>query len=174
MTVKEPKDKKWVECGFVRRPRGLRGDLVVEWNNGGCPIKLGGELAVSFRGSKEKKIYRVEYAKDERHVCIIRFEGISDRTSADKFKGAALFVPEDSLPDLAQGEYYSYQILGLDVFSESGNLLGKVAKIFSAGENDVYEIMPSGGKNGEEILIPAIADFVSAIDLVNKKIVVKW
>ena len=39
--------KKWVECGCFKRPWGIKGQILVFWNSGICPVKVnGGEVYI--------------------------------------------------------------------------------------------------------------------------------
>jgi 16S rRNA processing protein RimM len=53
-------------------------------------------------------------------------------------------------------------LIGLRVVSEQGALVGKVTEILVTGANDVYVVRPEIGK---EILVPAVDEFILAIDL---------
>ena len=48
-----------------------------------------------------------------------------------------------------------------------------MVRIFSAGENDVYEVLPEGGKRGEEILIPATSEVILSVDLKAGRMVIR-
>ena len=73
---------------------------------------------------------------------------------------------EEKLPE---DTYYIVDLIGLDIYTEGGELLGKLDDIFSTGSNDVYVVKNSEGK---QILLPAISDVIKNIDLEQKKIVV--
>ena len=57
----------------------------------------------------------------------------------------------------------------MDVFEESGRVLGKLKDVLKTGSNDVYIVK---GQNGNEILIPALKTVVKDISVENKKMVV--
>lgn len=157
-----------VECGNVGRPHGLRGEVAVFWNNGNSPVEIGGEI---FCGADSKNIvpYKISALRKQGRFCVTRFEGIDDRSKAETLRGLKLFISKDALEKLPHGEYYSYEIIGLQVYTEDGKFLGKVAKIFAVGGHDVYEV-----KDGKkEILIPAVDHVVLKIDIAAKKIVVR-
>ena len=65
--------------------------------------------------------------------------------------------------------YDIVDLIGLDIYTEGGELLGKLDDVFSTGSNDVYVVKNSEGK---QILLPAISDVIKNIDLEQKKIVV--
>lgn len=99
---------------------------------------------------------------------IIKFDGIEDRTSAEKLRGKILFVEEKDLPDLEEGEYYVYQVIGSSVLDESERFIGKVRNVLRIGPNCILEIV-----GDEEILIPMVDDFVLKIDVKEKVIMVR-
>jgi 16S rRNA processing protein RimM len=71
-------------------------------------------------------------------------------------------VPTADRPPLPEGEYYHHQLIGLKVVNEQGDVLGKVKEILATGANDVYIVRPEIGK---EILIPAVDEFILAVNL---------
>lgn len=82
--------------------------------------------------------------------------------------GQQLTVPETAVPDLPEGEYFHYQIVGLQVLTEEGEDLGKVSEILETGSNDVYVTMGDAG----ELLIPALADVIREVRLSDGVMVV--
>lgn len=54
---------------------------------------------------------------------------IGDRTGAERFKSWFIEVPLEFVPKRPDGEYFHWQLEGLDVFSESGELLGSVKEV---------------------------------------------
>ena len=62
------------------------------------------------------------------------------------------------LPD---GQYYHHQIIGLQVKTTRGELIGTVTGVLTGQSNDNYVVQSPGA----EILIPAIEDVIQAIDL---------
>ncbi len=62
---------------------------------------------------------------------------------------------------LPEGQYYHHQIIGLQVRTTQGELLGNVIEVLTGKSNDNYIVQGAKG----EILIPAIEDVVQSIDL---------
>jgi 16S rRNA processing protein RimM len=71
--------------------------------------------------------------------------------------------------ELPEGEYYWRDIIGLNVYTEEGKLLGQIESVFPTGSNDVYVC------KGEEreILLPAIADVIRKIDVTRRVMIVR-
>ncbi len=62
---------------------------------------------------------------------------------------------------LPEGQYYHHQIIGLQVRTTQGELLGNVIEVLTGKSNDNYIVQGAKG----DILIPAIEDVVQSIDL---------
>lgn len=95
----------------------------------------------------------------------IELEGVADLESAKNFIGGKVFLPNDFMEKLPEGEYYWRDIIGLDVYDEEGKRLGVIESVFPTGSNDVYVCR---GEKGE-ILLPAIADVIRQIDI-NRRV----
>lgn len=72
--------------------------------------------------------------------AVARFSEINDRTAAENLRGTLLAVPRDSLPPLAEGEYYHADIIGLPVVSLDGESVGTVTAIENYNAGDILEI----------------------------------
>lgn len=163
-----------IECGRIGRAIGLKGDVVVTWNSGACPVDIGGEIVIAAKdGEGTRRSIRVAALRKQGRSSVVRFEGVADRTAAQALRDAALFIPADRLAPLPQGEYYSYQILGCEVVTEEGRHLGRVVRIFPAGGTDVYEVRPKGEGQAREILIPATDEVILSVDTAARQIVIR-
>ncbi len=104
--------------------------------------------------------------------ALLKLAGIGDRDAAASLRGQLLYVPfKDAIP-LEEGEYYEFQILDLEVWTVSGDHLGKVVEIIETGANDVY-VVHGTYPGHKEILIPAIESVVLEIDLEGARMVVE-
>ena len=69
---------------------------------------------------------------------------------------------------LEPDRFYWHEIVGLEVWTDTGENLGKVQQVLRTGSNDVYVV----GTGAQEILIPAIEDVVKSIDVEAGKMTV--
>ncbi len=72
--------------------------------------------------------------------AIARFAEIADRNAAEALRGTVLTVPRDSLPPLAEGEYYHADLIGLAVVDTDGTAVGTVIAVENFGAGDILEI----------------------------------
>jgi 16S rRNA processing protein RimM len=113
--------------------------------------------------------YKLEGSRLYRRWVLLKFAGVDSPEAVTKLVGATVQIPASQAMALESGEYYEHQIIGLEVVTEEGQSLGRVAEILYTGSNDVYVVQ--GGER--EILIPAIKDVVSEISLEKSRITIR-
>jgi len=146
----------YVAVGRILGPWGLQGDLKVE------PLTDFPErFALGCHLYVEGVAYAIERCRWHKGRVHIKLSGIDSASAAEALHQRFLEVPEEELKPLSEGEYYQFQILGLEVRTTEGQPLGKVTQILSTGSNDVFVVHGEGG----ELLIPALDDVIKAIDL---------
>lgn len=111
--------------------------------------------------------HNVEKVRFTPKGVLLKLTGIDSRDAAAQLARAYIALPEAELPPLPEGNYHHHQIKGLDVYTEDGIHLGVVAEIITTGSNDVYLVR---GEQHGEVLLPAIADVIRAVDLDARQI----
>lgn len=124
---------------------------------------------VYIENHNNKKIYYIEEVKYHKDMVLIKFKGIDKIEDAENLRNAYLKVNRNDEPELQEGTYYIVDLLGLEVYSDKGDLLGKIDDIFNNGSTDIYVVKDELGK---QILLPAISDVIKEINIEEKKIVV--
>lgn len=119
--------------------------------------------------NKVKKEYEIEELKYHKDMVLIKFKGIDKVEEAEILRNSYLKVNRKDEPKLEEGTYYIVDLIGLDVYSDEGKLLGKLNDIFNYGSSDIYEVKNELGK---QLLLPAISDVIKEINLQERKIVV--
>ncbi len=122
-------------------------------------LKLFGDGLASLKGHKafnDGALVPKAIRDDGKGGAIARFEGLADRSAAEKLRGTALTVPRSALPPLAEGEYYHADLIGLAAVSDAGEALGTVIAIDNFGAGDVIEIErpPVEGARGKRFMVP--------------------
>jgi len=101
---------------------------------------------------------------------IARLAGVNDRDSARPLIGRQIAVYRHQMPALAQGEYYWFDLIRLDVVNQDGKYLGKVTGIRETGANDVLVV-----EGSRRYLIPVVfGHYILNIDLDGGQIRVDW
>ncbi len=112
--------------------------------------------------------YVIETSRLQKNMIILKLKNVDNMNDAENLRNCIITI-ERSKKKLPEGTYYIADLVGLEVYTDEGKLLGKVADIYNTGANDIYTVKTIEGK---EILLPAIKDVIKNIDLENKKIIV--
>lgn len=168
--MKTSSSEERVPLGKIVGVHGLKGELKIYLYASGIEVADTVEILKSSRETVfiDGLPYVLKGIKRHKAVMLVKLDGISRREDAEAFVGKDVLVDKGELPDLDDGEYYAFEIQGMEVVSTDGKNLGKVANIFSTGSNDVYVVEGPLG----EILIPAIKDVIVKMDVPGKKMVV--
>ncbi|MDY6850979.1 MAG: ribosome maturation factor RimM [Thermodesulfobacteriota bacterium] len=158
-----------VVIGRVSRPHGIRGEI---------RVRLFTETAASFNrfervfvrrpGGKPELIVVVE-ARPHKNIVLLKFKGLRSRDEALELTGADICVRRDWLPGLEDNEYYWADLIGLDVFDERGEFLGRVENILPTGADDILAL----SHHGREILLPFRAEIILDVDLIGKRVLAR-
>ncbi|MBU2954112.1 ribosome maturation factor RimM [Marinobacter sp. F3R08] len=119
---------------------------------------------------------KLEEGRRQGQGIVVRLKGINDRDLARTYCGAEVRVSTSELPELPDGEYYWFQLEGLDVFTVEDECLGKVHHLLETGSNDVLVVQATVGSiDQRERLIPYLpGEVVQDVDLEAKRVVVDW
>ncbi len=122
-----------------------------------------------IKSGNEYKKFDVNGVKYSGELVILKLNGIEDMNAAIEYKKQYIYVDRENAVKLPEDSYFIADLVGLDVFTEEGQLLGSVSSVFSTGSNDVYEIKR---EDESTFLIPAIKDVIKNIDLENNKMII--
>lgn len=117
----------------------------------------------------------IKEAREHADAVVAAVHGVADRSAAERFKGARIFVPRSSFPSTGEGEYYWVDLIGLEVVNREGLLLGQVKDLLSTGPQTVL-VLVAAGPDGKPVerLIPFVSAYVDTVDLAGRRITVDW
>ncbi len=148
---------RFLEIGRVLGPHGLAGELRVLVLSD-FPERF--ETIRSVRVGERLRPYDVESGRLARGDAVLKLRGVDDAEAASRLRGELLRVPlAEAVPAPAE-HFYWHEIIGLEVATPEGEVLGRVTEILRTGANDVYVVQGPRG----EVLVPAIGDVVEEID----------
>ena len=138
--------------GKVGAARGLDGTLKI------IPLtdfegRFDGLEKISVGG----KIFRVEEVKHISGQIFMKFAGVDSREAAKALTNKFLTVDRADAAPLADGEFYTFDIIGCEVF-DGEKKIGAVTNVLKTVDG--------------KILIPALKSVVRSIDIAAKKILV--
>ncbi|WP_312335347.1 ribosome maturation factor RimM [Anaerospora hongkongensis] len=155
-----------VIIGKIVAPHGVRGDVrVIPLTD--FPERFH-QLETVYTDDGAK--LTVESARFHKQFVLIKFRSVQTMNDAEQLRGKLIKVRREDAVVLPEGHYYFFDIIGLAVYTESGDFLGEITDILQTGSNDVYIAEKA---NEKPLLIPALKEVVRQIDIPGKKIVVK-
>jgi 16S rRNA processing protein RimM len=152
--------------GRVTKPHGVHGEMRVELLTD-HPERFEW-LDVVYVGERDPRPIAVESVRYHQGGVLIKLAGYPDRTEAERLRGELLQVPESEAVPLEEGEYFLFQLEGLEVYTDQGLHLGRLNEVLETGANNVFVI--EGGKR--QYLVPDIPDVIRDIDFESGRLVI--
>lgn len=157
-----------LEVGQIVNSYGIKGFVkvvpLVDNNNQFKDFKT---LYIKQKNSiRELNIEEVKFSKN---LVLLKFKQIDTIEQAEELRNYYLNAKRSDIK-LEKGAHFIIDLIGLEVFTEDGELLGNLIEVLQPGANDVYIVENS---NKQQILLPAIPDVVKNIDIANKKMIVR-
>ncbi|MFC1824034.1 ribosome maturation factor RimM [Thermodesulfobacteriota bacterium] len=154
--------------GRVVRPHGMTGLLRI-WSYARSGESFQKDETVFIRKSSgEIHQYKLSSFKPYKKFFLMKIEGLDSLEDAESFRGADILARKAPLWDENDGAFFWQDLIGLAVYTDTGQFLGNIEHILPTGSNDIYVVRTEN----KEILIPAIHDVVIEVDLEKKKMTV--
>jgi 16S rRNA processing protein RimM len=150
--------------GRIVRPHGVRGGLLLEPYSELVTAVEAGTRVFLGEGRREATVAGLRRHGDR---YLLELEGCESREDADGWRSAEVRVAAEKVGALPPGTYFHWQILGLTVLTDQGEVLGQVTGILTTGANDVYVV-----RGEREILLPATDEVVQQIDPAGGQMIV--
>lgn len=157
-----------LQVGVISSTHGIRGEVKVFPTTD--DVKRFKKLKqVILDTGREQLPLEVEGVKFFKQFVILKFKGIDNINDIEKYKGKSLLVDREHAVKLRKDEYFIADMIGMDVFTEDEAFFGVLKDVLETGANDVYIVE---GKDGQEVLIPAIKQCILNVDVEKKKMVI--
>ena len=144
----------YLMVGFLRRPHGLRGEIVMDLHTDFPErLKRGRKLLVSEAYTP----LTIESVRNHQQSVLIKFQVIDTPEQDGEYRNQWVYVKASEVPPLPEGKIYQHELFGFQVVDENGNSLGEVVEILETGANNVYVVKDESGR---EILLPAIPSVI--------------
>lgn len=155
---------EYVAVGYIFSAKGLKGEVKIKPLTKRQRFIKDSVLKISPPVEKFDKL-TVEKAYLVKNNFIVKFKEINNFEETEIIKNHYLEVEKTPLPE---GMYYTDELIGLNVISADGNILGSVTEIHESKAHDILSV-----KGNANLEIPVISKYIKKIDIENKRIVVK-
>jgi len=157
--------KDYVLIGEIIGTHGIKGASRFRSYAESLDIFEPGRLILVRELSGRETTREINWVKHHRRTPLLSFKEINDCNQAEVLIGAELFIPKAALPQLENGSFYWFDLIGMAVYTTEDVYLGRIESIIETGSNDVYVIKDKK----KEILIPALASVIVNVDLEQKR-----
>lgn len=152
--------------GRIQKPHGVRGEVRVQPHTD-LPERFTW-LKTVYIGEDDPQPAAVELARFHGQLILLKLVDYDNRDAVQHLRGEWLLVPESEAIPLEEGEYFLYQLEGLQVFTDEGEDLGELVQVIETGANNVFVVRGESG----ELLLPDTDEVVQAIDFENGRMTV--
>ena len=157
-----------VTVGQVTKPQGIKGEVRVSLFDGSVDVFRRLERVTAVREGDPARALTVDAVRTHGRTVIVKFAEAVDRSAAEGLVGYELEVPVEEMPPLSPGEFYTFQLEGLEVISDTGERLGILDEVLGLPAHDVYVV-----RDGDrELMLPATDEVIRDIDLEKGHMVV--
>ena len=157
-----------LEIGQIVNSYGIKGFLkVVPYTDN---IKRFDNLkTIYIEKNKKLEEMQIEEVKYHNNLVLLKLKGIDDINDTLQYKNCYIKIDRKDAVNLPEKTYFIVDLIGMEVYTEEGKLIGTLVDVFPTGSNDVYVVKDELGK---QILLPAIGDVIKDVQLENKKMIV--
>jgi 16S rRNA processing protein RimM len=149
----------WLIVAELGRPHGVRGEATARLDG------VGPEELTELRGLRLLRpdgleiAVRVLRVRPKTPDWILQVREIASREEAAAWNGAVVIAPRESLPEADEGEWYDADLVGMDVVTDRGEILGRLKEVMHLPANDVFVV-----RGTREILLPVTEEVVREVD----------
>lgn len=149
-----------LQVGVISSTHGIRGEVKV-FPTTDDPGRFQDLKRVTLDTGKEQLSLEIQGVKYFKQFVILKFKGIDNINDVEIYKGKSLYVAREDAVELEEDEYFVADLIGCEVITEEGAVLGILKDVMETGANDVYIVETPEKK---EILLPAIKDCILSVN----------
>ncbi|MFD2612975.1 ribosome maturation factor RimM [Paenibacillus gansuensis] len=161
--------EKLFTVGKLVNTHGIRGEVKILSQSDFAEQRFapGSQLVLVHPETGDQQAIEIESSREQKNVYLTRLKGFDNINDVERFKGWLVKISERFVEDLQEDEYYFHEIIGCQVITDEGELLGEIKEILTPGANDVWVV---ARPNGKPVLLPVIDDVVLDVDVKNKTV----
>jgi 16S rRNA processing protein RimM len=162
--------EKLVLIGQLCKPHGVKGEIrchpITDY-----PERFENTVKVQLfekTGSPAREL-EISAARWQSGKVLLQFVGVDTVDKALEIRGYYVAVGEDELVPLEPGEFYHFELEGLDAYDENDVKMGVLTEVLSTPAHEIYVIQGPEG----EILVPAVPAYILRVDTAARLIQLK-
>lgn len=163
MAMNEPADlgpADVVLVGHVRKPHGVRGEVLIEVLSDDPDRFLAGAELIVRSPTLERRSLSIASVRPHRGGLLILFDGLDDRDEVDALRGADLLVEAKAVREAPAGSYYYFDLIGRPCSDRASGDLGVIVAVREDGGGLLLEIR----NESRTALVPFVREYLVSID----------
>lgn len=150
--------KQFLPAGEIVNTHGIRGEVRI------LPWADSAEFLLNFKTLYvEDQPMKVASSRVQKTCVLVKFKGVDTVEAAALLRGKTVCINRKDAK-LEDGAVFVEDLMGMEVFDQNGELLGKITDVLSMPKNDVYVV-----QGEHEYMIPAVKEYVKEIDVKGGK-----
>jgi len=127
-------------------------------------------LWLAHAASGRRESFRIVENRRHKGNFLLGLEGIDSLNALEPWFGSTVEADADRVPAPAANEVYHFEIIGLEVRTVAGEVLGRVVDVMALPAQDVWVVNGPGpdGRGMREILLPAVEPVLVEVDLARR------
>lgn len=161
-------DPELVAIAKIVRTRGLRGEVVAEVLTDFPEYFEGRKNVTAVMPNGETRGLKIENFWFQKERIVLKFANIDSIEGAETLRDSEVCIGQAETVELAEGEYFDWQLEGCSVETVDGEVLGAVREVMRTGGTEV--LIMEGAER--ELMIPFAEAICVDVDIEGKRIVV--
>ena len=142
--------------GEITRPQGIRGEVKVRPAT--CdPDRFYDMDHVFFKRGDAYVEQKIHVNRVEPDAVYMTFDGVNDRTQAEKLRGEFLYIDREHSVELPENANFICDLIGCQAVDTEGRSWGELKDVLQPGGCDVYVFRR---EDGRELMVPALKKVV--------------
>lgn len=155
--------------GKIVRKHSFKGEVVIKLDTDEPELYRNMESVFVELGSNLVPFFIEKSSLHKGNQLRVLFEDLYTEEEADSILKSDIYLPLDLLPKLSGNKFYYHEVIGFTIEDVNFGAVGTIVYINDSAAQPLFEI----DREGSEVFIPMIDDFIKRVDRNNKTIVVE-
>ena len=157
-----------LKIGKIVGTHGLKGELKIRTDSDFAKERFEKGNDIIIRYQNQDLVFTILTSRVHKGNYLVAFKDHQDINLVEKYLGSFVYGYKDE-ELLEDDEYFYTDLIGMEVVSSEGKVIGPVTSIYDNTRHDVLNV----DYHGKNVGIPYVEAFIKEVDLENKKIVIE-
>ncbi|WP_423363934.1 ribosome maturation factor RimM [Mycoplasma sp. P36-A1] len=155
-----------INIGYIAGFHGIKGEVKIKSTTDFKEERFKKGNILLLVGPRETVEMKIDSVREHKGMVLVKFTGIFNINDVEKYKGYEVKVNKENRMELAEDEFYFFDLVGLDVLNYNKENIGKVIRVMDTGASQILIIK----HNEDEVMIPFVKAIVTDVDMAKNEI----